>query len=135
MAALCRAGSIETGRTAFRLSPKSSPKEGERQQKPRKMRRLKNHANIEYRREREPRNTRNTRIPSSSRERVWIFRVFRVFRGSKNSLGEDLGVTFRLAPVRYLGYSLNTHDDEGRRRLQSRPNGAGTRNRTLAIAV
>ena len=71
------------------FSPISSPWEGEHQQKPRKMRRLKNHANIEKRGNRE---IREIREPSSAfGGRVWIFRVFRVFRGSKNFLGEDLG--------------------------------------------
>ena len=43
------------------------------------------------RKEREPRNTRNTRTLTCFRGWVLIFRVFRVFRGSKNFLGEDLG--------------------------------------------
>jgi hypothetical protein len=34
-----------------------------------------------------PRNKQNTRTPKASRGKVWIFRLFRVYRGSKNSLG------------------------------------------------
>ena len=55
------------------------------------MRRLKNHANIEKRGNREIREIREP--PSAFGGRVWIFRVFGVFRGSTNSLGEDLGPT------------------------------------------
>ena len=53
------------------------------------MRSLKNHANIERRRNRKIRGIREPQ--SAFGGMVWIFRVFGVFRGLKNSLGEDLG--------------------------------------------
>ena len=54
------------------------------------MKRLKYHANIENRMNREIRGIREPQ--SAFGATVWIFRVFGVFRGSKNSLGEDLSI-------------------------------------------
>jgi hypothetical protein len=56
----------------------------------------------QYRKQSEPRNTRNTRNRRAFWGRVWIFRVFRVFRGLKNFLGEDLGRTSALARLRFM---------------------------------
>jgi hypothetical protein len=76
------------------LNPKSSPNERKLERKPHELWNLKSRANRESRVNREIREIREHRKLSG--EQVWIFRVFRVFRGSKKFLGEDLGESLRL---------------------------------------
>jgi hypothetical protein len=70
------------------ITPKTSPNDGDIPRRRREIWRFKNRANIDNRGNREIREIRETgKLPGG---RVWVFRVFRVFRGSENFLGEDL---------------------------------------------
>jgi hypothetical protein len=73
--------------------PKSSPNEWQTATKTAKS--MEVQEPCQDRKQREPRNTRNTRNPKDGGASVWIVRVFRVFRGSKNFLGANLGLLFR----------------------------------------
>ena len=77
------------------------------QNKPRRMRRL-NHANIESRGNREICEIRE--LHSALGGRVWIFRMFRVFRGSRNCFGEDLGRVGGLAATLHQSHSSHPSD-------------------------
>ena len=70
------------------VTPKSSPNEGKRQLRPRKIREFKNHANMEDRGNREIREIRET---------PFLFVYFAYFAVKKVFLGEDLGLLSSLA--------------------------------------
>jgi len=84
-----KSSNVEMLLDVFITSPKSSPNEGKLERKPHELWNLKSRANMESRVNREIREIREHRKLSG--EQVWIFRVFRVFCGSKKFLGEDLG--------------------------------------------
>ena len=80
----------------IKVTPKSSPNEGKRQQRPRKIRRFKNHANIEDRGNREIREIRETRF---------LFVYFAYFAVKKVFLGEDLGGFYSIEHTSKISYS------------------------------
>ena len=95
------------GQVRLPAPPKSLPNEGKRQQRPRKIRRFKNHANIEDRWNREIREIRET---------CFLFVYFAYFAVKKDFLGEDLGPPIFPSPGQHLSMWL-WHDANQKQKI------------------